>query len=145
MKLKNTILLLLIVVLTGFVLIMMIRISDTYPPIKEYKFNVGRELLERELVKKVNSIGGWSFERKDSVKGKDETCFWGAITYQNELEYTVKYCFKPDKECMAVGIVLVTDYSRQKNFYKITDDGVAEMIKKIERSIFEDLISECDD
>jgi hypothetical protein len=58
MKLKNTILLLLIVVLTGFVLIMVIRISDTYPPIKEYKFNVGRELLERELVKKVNSIEG---------------------------------------------------------------------------------------
>ena len=137
-----------LIVAVSYMLYLVIGMSSTYDSIKEYYFHTDSSGIGHAILSKTTSTPGWSYELSDTVgleQGK--TRYWIDLFYNNKtqkLKYSLKFCDK-ENHCSEVSLIGAFDYLNKNGGYKISDDGVAEMLVKIEESIFEDLAPICND
>ena len=95
MKMIKVIVVVFLIALIYYVFHLVIGMSSTYPSIKKYSFGVNKGFLEQKLADRINSSSGWSMEKKDSIKGENEICYWTSLLYDKngqKFEYDIKYC-----------------------------------------------------
>jgi len=151
MKMIKVIVIVFLVVFIGYVSYLVIGMSSTYPAIKEYSLGVNKVSFEQKLSDRINSSNGWSLEKKDSIKGEDEVCYWASLFYKGngqDLVYEIKYCLdikalSGDNACVRLEIVGAFDYNKKSGGYKLSDKDVDKLLEILDRTILKELASSC--
>jgi len=151
MKMIWVIVVVFLIVVVGYILYLGIGMSSTYPAIKEYSFGVNKVSFEQKLSDRINSSNGWSLEKKDSIKGEDEVCYWASLFYKGngqDLVYEIKYCLdikalSGDNACVRLEIVGAFDYNKKSGGYKLSDKDVDKLLEILDRTILKELAPSC--
>lgn len=151
MKMIKVIVVVFLIALIYYVFHLVIGMSSTYPSIKKYSFGVNKGFLEQKLADRINSSSGWSMEKKDSIKGENEICYWTSLLYDKngqKFEYDIKYCLdsKPlieDSACVQLEIVGAFDYVIKSGGYKLSDKDVDKLLQILDSAILNKLAPAC--
>lgn len=151
---KNGVVFLIVFVtaIVGYILYFVIGISSTFPPIKEYKFDVSKVDFEQKLINRINDSQGWYFEESDSIKGiNSEDCYWASLFFkrnEQHLEYIIKYCgdshaLKNSERCLSLYVIGALDYANKSGGYKLKDKDVENLIEHLDRALLYELVPSC--
>ena len=151
MKMIWVIVIAFLIVIVGYILYLGIAMSSTYPAIKKYSFNVNKISFEEKLAVRIESSNGWSFQRNDSIKWEDETCYWASLFYKadrQDLVYEIKYCFDSkalteNSECARAELVSIIDYVKKSDSHKLSDKDVEKLLQILDRTILNELAPAC--
>lgn len=151
MRKGKWIILSLVVLALAYIFYLIVGMSSTYPPIREYEFEVSKEIFYKQLTSRINNSAGWSYQQRDSLKGiNDQDCYWISVSYKtndNNLLYTLKYCSnlkdkKDSGQCLEFYVVSVIDYTKGKD-YKTLDDEVGNLLQILDRTVLDGLVPAC--
>jgi hypothetical protein len=124
--------------------------SYNYPAIKEYYFIVDKDSFEKKISLKIDSIQGWSLQKKDSIDWGAERCYWTRLFYRakgKDLLYTIKYCFDSvtsiEGECSKIELLSVIDYKSKMDNHELSNKDVESFVGIVDGDIFNKLAPEC--
>lgn len=151
MKMIKVIVIAFLIILIGYMLYLVVEMSSTYPGIKKYSFGVNKISLEQKLSDRINSSNGWSLEKKDSITGENEVCYWTSLLYEEngrKFEYDIKYCLdlktsNEDNVCVRLEVVGAFDYINKSGGYKLSDKDVEKLVQILDRAILSELAPAC--
>jgi hypothetical protein len=139
------------VIIIGYMFYLFVGMSSTYPPLKDYRFKVSKEVFAQKLARRILNSHGWTLERRDSVKIKArEDCFWISLSYkrnQEHLEYSLKYCIDnhdliEDDGCLTLYVVSIVDYVKQRSYYR-SGEEVEHVLQILDRTVLDGLVPAC--
>lgn len=151
MKMIKVIVIAFLIIFIAYILYLVIGMSSTYPAIKEYSFGVNKASFEQKLSDRINSSKGWSLEKKDSIKGENEVCYWTSLFYEEngqKFEYDIKYCvdlqtLSGNNACVRLEIVGAFDHVKKSGGYKLSDKDVERLLEILDRTILNGLAPAC--
>jgi len=139
-----------IIIFLGWAFYFASMMSYTYPPLKEYSFQMNKTSFERTLINRIDSVG-WSIEKTDTTGGNEKRCYWALINYLIEdinIEYDIEYCFNYKdvnkvNNCIEFNIVGAFNFIEKTGGYKASDPGVKELLEYFENNILNGLAPDC--